>query len=97
MAQWLRALTVLPEDLGLVPSTCIEVTTISNSGSRIPDAIFWPLKAQDENLHTCTCRQNTYTHKLIFLSGYKAMKTSWLCVFETESHIVVQTDLELNM
>jgi hypothetical protein len=42
MAQWLRALAALPEDLGWIPSTHMVATTICSSSSRGSDALFWP-------------------------------------------------------
>ena len=40
LAQWLRALLVLAEDLGSVPSAHRQLTTISNSSSKKFDAPF---------------------------------------------------------
>jgi hypothetical protein len=39
MAQWLRALSALPGDLGLIPSTHRELTTVCHSSSRGPDTL----------------------------------------------------------
>jgi hypothetical protein len=47
MAPWLRALTALLEDPGLISSTHMVLTTICSSRSRGPNALFWPLRALD--------------------------------------------------
>ena len=52
MAQWLRALTVLPEDLGLIPSTHMEAHTVTPvPGDLIPS-------------HKYTCSENTNAQKI---------------------------------
>ena len=48
MAQQLKALTILPEDLGSIPTLTWQFTTLFNSRLRESDT-FWPLQA----LHTC--------------------------------------------
>ena len=37
MAQWLRTLVVLPEDLSLILSTHMQLTTVCNSSSKVSD------------------------------------------------------------
>jgi hypothetical protein len=49
MAQWLRAMAVLPEDLGLISSTYM--THNCNSSSRAPLPLLWPLWVSG----TCVC------------------------------------------
>lgn len=42
MVQWLPALVALLVDPGLIPSTYMGLTTVSNFSSRGSDAFFWP-------------------------------------------------------
>lgn len=44
MVQWLRALVVLPEVLGLVPSTHITAHNLYNPDSGESDTLFWTLQ-----------------------------------------------------
>jgi hypothetical protein len=37
--QWLRALAILPEDLGSIPDSHIAATTVYNSNSRASDTL----------------------------------------------------------
>lgn len=53
MAQQLRALAALPNDLGSIPSTYLQLTTVCNSSSR-----------SSNNSHRYTCRLNTNAHKI---------------------------------
>ena len=67
MVQWLRALVILPEDMGLSP------TVVHKSSSRGSDNLFWPPWAWDTHeVHINTGRQNTHTHCLSYHSS--AMK-----------------------
>jgi hypothetical protein len=59
MAQQLRALAALPENLDLISSTHLWLTIVYNS-----NALFWPLRIPDVYVvHRYTYRQNTHTHK----------------------------------
>lgn len=42
MAQWLRAVDGLAEDLGSVLSIAWQLTTVGNSDPRGSDTLFWP-------------------------------------------------------
>lgn len=55
MAQQLRALAVLAENLGLVPSTySVAHNYVFNSSSRRANNVFWPLRVPSMRLvHTC--------------------------------------------
>ena len=53
MAQWLRVLAALPEDLGSNPSNHMTVWSVWNSSSRECDTV-----------HRHTSRQNTNAHKI---------------------------------
>ena len=65
MAQWLRALAALLEDLGSIPSTHITAYTACDSTSREPNPHFWPLLASGTHVvHKYTCRQDIHTHKI---------------------------------
>lgn len=55
MAQWLRALAVIAEDTGSVPSTPRWLTT--SYSPRRPDIVFWPhfgVAHKPTKSHTCT-------------------------------------------
>jgi hypothetical protein len=61
--QQLRALRVLSEDLGLVPSTHVGGTSLlCITGSKGSDTLLWPLRALCVQM-VCrhTCRQNSHT------------------------------------
>jgi len=63
MAQWLRALAALPENLGF-PGT--HRAALSYLLLQLQDILFWPL--QTPNTHTVyryACRENTHIHKII--------------------------------
>lgn len=47
MAQWLKTLTTLPEDLGLISSKYGWLTVVCNSTSRVYDILFWPPEHQE--------------------------------------------------
>lgn len=79
MAQRLKAQTTLVEDLGSVLITPVgQLTTTSNSGSRVSDDLFWILQA---TAFTCNPPPPPYIHrfkiKKIFLKKE-------LCVNEKE-------------
>lgn len=57
MVQWLRTLAVLLEDLGLIPSTNMEVTTTCNSRPRQPNTLVWPSWVWLDHGAQITCRQ----------------------------------------
>ena len=67
MAQWLRALAALREDLGSIPST----HKAAHSCPRRLATFFWPPWA----LHACVyghvCQQNICTHKIIIKNENK--------------------------
>ena len=57
MPQQLRALAILEEDSGLVPSTHI-VAKVHNSNSRESNTFFWPTQVQGIHMvHMDTCTQ----------------------------------------
>lgn len=58
MAQWLRAVTALAKDMGLVPSTHILAHTVSNSGFIRLNALFWLPQAL--HIHNVTKRSMLY-------------------------------------
>jgi hypothetical protein len=49
VAQWLRGLTVLTEDLGSIPSTHMEAHIYSSV--RESDFLFWPQQAREMLVH----------------------------------------------
>ena len=62
MAQWLRALTAIQEDPGLIPSTHIAACNclLTVQCHKI-NAIFWPHWALGiDMVHRHACRQNTH-------------------------------------
>lgn len=61
----LRILAILPQDLGLIPSTHVAETTTSNFNSRESNAVSWPPLALGKlGVHIQTCRQNIQRHKI---------------------------------
>jgi hypothetical protein len=50
MTQLLRALAILPGDLGLIPSTPMSSTTLDNSSSRASDTLTNGHKIKSNNL-----------------------------------------------
>lgn len=65
IAQWLRILTALPVDFGLILSTHVAETTTCNFNSRRLNTVFWPppsLGTLRVNLQTC--RPNVHIHKI---------------------------------
>lgn len=63
MAPWTRALDHLAEDIGLVSSTYMALTTAWKSISRKPVTYFWPPQTPGTHVvHIHICRQNTHTH-----------------------------------
>lgn len=50
MAQWLKILATLSEDLGLISSKYGWLTIVCNSTSRGCDILFWPLRAPGMNM-----------------------------------------------
>jgi hypothetical protein len=59
MAQWLRALVALPEDVDLIPSTHMVAYTICSSSSR-DQSLFWHVRAS--GTHTHTSKINIWIH-----------------------------------
>lgn len=51
MAQWLRALAVLVEGLGLVPGTHVQLTTVCNSSLRRSNILFRPPQPCMDSVH----------------------------------------------
>ena len=66
MAQWLRALAALPEDLGAIPSTQVASQLAAALVSGM-DAFFWPLKEQDPHTvpQTYMWENHSYTENKI--------------------------------
>lgn len=61
MAQHVRSLAAFVKDLGLVPSTQVEVHSCLQPSSDITDTLFWPPKAQ--GTHTVYINAGkTYIH-----------------------------------
>lgn len=50
MAQWLRALSALPGDPGLIPSTHLVLAPVHSSSPRGFNAIFWAPWAPDTDI-----------------------------------------------
>lgn len=55
MTQWLRALTALAQDLGLVPNFPWWLTTVCNYSSRVSRSSFNPCR---HVMHLCTLRHS---------------------------------------
>lgn len=84
MAQWLRILAALAEDLCWVPSTHLAVYNC-NFNSRASDTV-WSLQAPGTNaVHRRTCRQEMHAYKIkiwwvfFFFSSIQLMR----CTFDT--------------
>jgi hypothetical protein len=72
MAQWLKALAALPEDLGLIQhshgSSCLSLTPVLGKSN----TLLWPLQVSGTHVvQRHTCKQNTPTHKTM----YKTVKS----------------------
>lgn len=74
MVQWLRALTALAVDMGLVPGTPIQqLRVICNSSSRRSDASF--------DLHGCTYVMHRRIHRSVNINKYFYMAKGYVVVF----------------
>ena len=75
MAQWLRALVALPEDLGSILAPTWWFTTICYSRARGCDALFWFLQVQGMHMvHRHIPRQNSCIHKMNEILNRKGKK-----------------------
>lgn len=80
MVRWVRALTVLLDDLSLVlrtPHWMVQSCSSHHSSSREPDTLFWILGASKQAVHTHTCRQNTDLQKERHSSFWLPVCRAW--------------------
>lgn len=64
MSQGLKALSVIPEDLGSVSSSCRQFITIDNVSPRRSDIFFRPVQTLGIHVsHRHICKQIVYTYK----------------------------------
>lgn len=77
MVQGLGALVALTEDLGCVPSTPRELTTLSNSSSKGSNGLFWPCRHCMCVVHRLYTEANTHTHKPKINVYLKFISNSW--------------------
>lgn len=81
MAQWLSALTALPENLSSIPRTHVQsLITAGNFTFKESDSLFWPSQAP-----AYTHSRHTYTHKQIctvtaILEKYESQMRWGVCV-----------------
>lgn len=68
MAQWLRALAVLVEGLGLVPGTHVQLTTVCNSSLRRSNILFRPPQPCMDSVHRYI-QANTHVQKQVNLEN----------------------------
>ena len=74
IAQGLRALAALPEELGSISSTLQWLTTVCDSIYRGSNVLCWPLWAPGRNVaHRHTCKQTQHT---IIIDAQRSMQTS---------------------
>lgn len=66
MAQSLKELAVLPENLSLIPSTHLAVK-FPNCNFRGSNALFWLLQAPSTQWHTGIHRGKTFIHIIVLL------------------------------
>ena len=91
MAQWLRALSELLEDLRLVASTIKQLVTACNTSSRGSNTLFWPLQVGTVHVwYTCMLAKHPYTqNKNKYFFKIKNWTLTWSSIqknFTQKSH-----------
>lgn len=88
MTQQLKALAALLKDPGSIPSSW-QFTSVCNSSSRESDVLFW-WASGIHVAHRHTCRQNTYTHKIIKFKAPKFLIDIVAAFKKINSSLLVQ-------
>lgn len=76
MTQRLRALTALPGDLGLIPSTHV-TSQLTSSIMPLPRYLMPSSGLRGycmHEVHIHTCKKNTHAHKIIKMSTFSFLK-----------------------